>query len=179
MLKKSENRVKELLNTIESQGKKISEGETYIRRLETRNNQHKELTSKSGSKSESHSDRRARKKCRHENTGYCKKKNDCPDYHPKLTCQQFGKLGSCSFEACELRHPSTVCHEWKQTGWCRMGDQCRHRHPFETHLKGIYDQYFLYYTHQGMPGTREGWAQSRPGEWSQGPLHQDQSGGRY
>ena len=43
LLKKSENRVKELLSKIESQGKKISEGETYIRRLETRNNQHKEI----------------------------------------------------------------------------------------------------------------------------------------
>ena len=50
-----------------------------------------------------------RKKCRFENTGVCRSKNECNDLHPKKTCQSFSKLGSCPLESlCEHRHPYSL-----------------------------------------------------------------------
>ena len=73
--------------------------------------------------------RNRNKKCQYENTGNCRKKN-CKDAHPKSTCKQHSKFGTCPFPArCEDRHPNEVCYYWQRFRSCRDGENCRRRHP--------------------------------------------------
>ena len=71
-------------------------------------------------------------KCRYENTGSCRRRSQCDEYHPRTTCQSFSKLGSCPLESsCEHRHPYGICYDWNKFGSCYEGDNCRHRHPYD------------------------------------------------
>ena len=129
-LNNAEKRTAELLETIDSKNKKITE-------LDNENTRLKLIKSNNASVSKApEADRNSplkadtRIKCRYENTGNCKTKH-CKNFHPKKTCQGYSKLGSCAFESiCEHRHPYGVCHSWKRDGSCNEGDECRHRHPF-------------------------------------------------
>ena len=76
------------------------------------------------------------KKCKFENSGTCSNYDRCTFFHPKETCQNHSKLGSCSQEKtkdtyCDLRHPKKICSRLEKTGYCSYGDRCRERHPLE------------------------------------------------
>ena len=131
-----------------------------------------------------------RNKCRYENTGNCRAKNECKDVHPKKTCQSFSKLGSWPLESsCEHRHPYGVCYDWEKFGSCREGDMCRHRHPFDMALsKPSTPDHFLGHgspnrgmggQEQGGPGQGGQGQGGQGGQWSQGQVHHDQRGNRW
>ena len=74
--------------------------------------------------------RNSKIKCRFEDKDICHDKN-CRYFHPKRTCQQYSKIGSCDFEnRCEHRHPRRICDDWLRYRRCNRGDSCYYRHPF-------------------------------------------------
>ena len=118
------------------------------------------------------------KKCRYENSGNCKNKN-CPEIHPRKTCQPHSKLGSCPLESsCEHRHPYGVCYDWQKFGACHRGDSCRNRHPLEMSApaNSTIDPFLGQGSPSGAHGDTEGWGvqHSQPSQHSQQsqPSHQ-------
>ena len=93
--KKSEARGKERLNTILEKNKKIAELETATTRLNLMKEQANEIEKKS-TKKDDHDGEEAKKlyekkgddsnerkrRCRFENTGLCRAKSNCMDFHP-------------------------------------------------------------------------------------------------
>ena len=71
------------------------------------------------------------RKCFHYNKGFCKRKNECPLYHPENTCKQFEKEGFCSRSICRDRHQKT-CKYWK-AGHCYRGESCQFSHRDTKH----------------------------------------------
>ena len=65
------------------------------------------------------------------NTGSCRNAK-CNCIPPKKTCQAHSRYGSCPSESiCEHRHPSLLCFNLQNSGYCQDGDRCRMRHPVE------------------------------------------------
>ena len=111
-LKKSESRVKELLERNVEKGKKISQLENVNTRLKVLKDQAQEIEEKTKHHRRIHDEvstkksdtkinwkKDEKKKCKFENSGTCRRKNSCGDYHPKTTCQSYSKLGSCPLES--------------------------------------------------------------------------------
>ena len=189
-LKKSESRVKELLERNSEKGKKIFELENVNTRLKVLKDQAQEIEEKTKHHRRIHDEvstkksdtkinwkKDEKKKCKFEHSGTCRRKNSCGDYHPKTTCQSYSKLGSCPLESrCEHRHPYGVCYEWEQHGTCRHGDGCRHRHPFGAVLLTPRAPFLG----QGSPGQEGGQReQDRRGYHSPGQGYHDLRGNRW
>ena len=134
-------------------------------------------------KSSATKENKGKNRCKFENTGVCRRKDTCLDFHPRTTCQPHSKLGSCHAQAaCDHRHPHGICYDWQQYGSCYNGDGCRNRHPIE--LTQVPPQSFLGQG-QGSPGgsrpdTQQGWRQ-QPGQWSPSQIrnHDQRSAGRW
>ena len=89
----------------------------------------KEVIEEEKEKEESHKERR---KCRYEDKGKCRERDNCKFYHPRGTCKTFSSEGYCRRGwKCHFRHPNGVCHQWKNTGRCSRGHRCIFRHPGE------------------------------------------------
>ena len=170
-LKQAEQREKALMESMTEQSKKISELENVNTRLRLMKDQAAEIVDKVGAKKEEpiEADRSKHKmvKCRFENTGVCRQKNDCKDFHPKKTCQAHSKLGSCPLESsCEHRHPYGICYDWEKYGSCFNGDNCRHKHPFDV-LRAAAPTTPDHFLGHGSPGGSGGPPPVQPAQWSQ------------
>ena len=190
-LKKAENRVKELLESSDKDKKKIAELENCNIRLNLMKDQ--ALDVKEKTRKQSTNDEKADKvekkvdadevskkktdKCRYENTGFCRRKSECKEWHPKKTCQSFSKLGSCPLEStCEHRHPYGICYDWEKFGSCFQGDSCRHRHPFDIlRTSNAPQEPFL---GSGSPRGAGGQSQGQAPRRSPGRAHHDSRGNR-
>ena len=170
-LKESEKRVKDLMESTNLMKKKVSELENSNTRLRLLKDQALETAEKNmKTKDEEVDDKSKNKKvkCHFENTGVCRQKNDCTDFHPKKTCQAHSKLGSCPLESsCEHRHPHGVCYDWERYGSCYNGDNCRHKHPFDVARASpaANPDHFLGF---GSPGGSGGPAPGQAGQRSPG-----------
>ena len=60
--------------------------------------------------------------CKWEKFGYCRKKNDCPDYHPIEVCNE----EVCNESKCHKRHPQPC--RFFRTGTCKFGESCKYDH---------------------------------------------------
>ena len=190
--KKAEKRANELMEIVSGLNKKVSELENSNTRLKLMKEQSKEIIDKmkpeTSEKKKTVDDKNVKvKKCKFENTGLCRNKTNCPEFHPKKTCQPHSKLGSCPAESsCEHRHPYGICFEWEKHGACYTGDDCRNRHPFELSRQVYHNQEpFLgrgspHRDQGGAGGERQGWG-NRGGQWSPSQIrHHDQRGqGRW
>ena len=68
------------------------------------------------------------KKCRFFERGYCKK-NPCNFFHPVEGCRDFSLYGQCRLgQNCRLRHPFNVCMRYLE-GSCNLGFTCVNQHP--------------------------------------------------
>ena len=190
-VKKVEKRANDLMESVKLKNKKISELENSITRLTLMQGQSKEIIDKlkpeTADIKKKHDDKQENaKKCRFENTGLCRNKTNCAEFHPKKTCQAHSKLGSCSAESsCEHRHPHGIFFEWERHGGCSNGEGCRNRHPFELsrQVSGNQEPFLG----RGSPrrdqgcagGEREGWGH-QGGRWSPSQIrHHDQRGQRW
>ena len=185
-LEQAETKAKNWLETVTEKNKKISQLENENTRLKSMNEHANEIINKSSKVKEVVEKKEKveentienKKKCRYENTGVCRAKNECKDLHPKKTCQSFSKLGSCSLESsCEHRHPFEVCYNWEKYGSCTEGDKCRHRHPFDLAIarQSTPDPFLSH----SSPSNRGMGEQNQGGQWTQGQAHRDQRGNRW
>ena len=63
-----------------------------------------------------------KKVCNFEKYGYCKKKEECNDHHPKEVC----KKRSCKVSKCLYRHPKPC--KFFESGNCRFKEACKYDH---------------------------------------------------
>ena len=87
-----------------------------------------DITESSSSEEEGRKNKAEKKKrkvkCRFENTGECRESADkCKFYHPRRTCPQYSRTGSCSLDTkCKLRHPTAICRSWNSSQSCKRED---------------------------------------------------------
>ena len=80
-------------------------------------------------------------KCRFEDQGQCKKRKECPLYHPLKICLPHSKVGYCPRrDSCNFRHPLKPCFQWQREGKCFFGDKCFFRHPAELIKKPFLEE---------------------------------------
>ena len=79
-----------------------------------------------------------KKRCRHNNAGYCKMGSNCEYLHSDKVCQQFMVSGKClEYKICPLRHPKD-CKFWLgDTRGCLRGKSCKFSHKIENKGKKI------------------------------------------
>ena len=64
----------------------------------------------------------SQKVCHYEKYGYCKMKDDCLYFHPKVLCEK----EQCDVKSCRQRHPQ-IC-KFFALGACKFLDTCRFNH---------------------------------------------------
>ena len=67
--------------------------------------------------------------CNYEKFGYCRKREECSDFHPKDVCTE--KI--CKISKCRKRHPKACI--FFRSGSCKYGDVCKYSH--EDDLKDL------------------------------------------
>jgi len=66
------------------------------------------------------------KRCRFNNSGYCKAKTECNFYHSESLCEQYIGSGFCSLMSCRKRHPKN-CRFFLR-GNCTRLESCAYLH---------------------------------------------------
>ena len=69
--------------------------------------------------------------CKWEKFGYCRKKNDCPDYHPIEVCNE----EVCNESKCHKRYPQPC--RFFRTGTCKFGESCKYDHKQQIKNKEL------------------------------------------
>ena len=69
--------------------------------------------------------------CKFHKFGFCRMKNDCPDFHPSEDCTE--KV--CNVSKCVKRHPQPC--RYFQAGSCRFGDSCKYNHKKQLNDKEL------------------------------------------
>ena len=79
-----------------------------------------------------------KKKCRHNNYGYCKMKTECVYRHSDQICDQFLANGKCTeARLCLDRHPKE-CKFWLgDPQGCLRGELCKYLHTNESKGKDV------------------------------------------
>ena len=69
------------------------------------------------------------KRCRFNNTGFCKYRNECRFRHSENVCENFLRDGRCEMkQSCPSRHPKT-CKYWKrEPKGCKRKENCKYLH---------------------------------------------------
>ena len=69
------------------------------------------------------------KKCRFNNTGYCKYQNECRFKHSENVCETYLRDGKCENKhSCQSRHPKP-CKYWKrEPKECKRKESCKYLH---------------------------------------------------
>lgn len=71
--------------------------------------------------------KKAKRKCRYFNGGYCKYKQKCRYTHPKDICEEFIKNQRCDNKECSYRHPRE-CKWDRRNGGCKRNEECAYLH---------------------------------------------------
>jgi hypothetical protein len=80
----------------------------------------------------------SKKKCRHNNSGYCKMKAECVYYHSDKICDQYLTNGKCTeSRLCLDRHPKE-CKFWlEDPRGCHRGEICKYLHKSGSNDKNM------------------------------------------
>ena len=66
-------------------------------------------------------------KCKYNNRGYCRKKQQCKYLHSNTVCEKHIKGEVCENNHCSLRHPRK-CFFFRMKSGCRFGLSCQYVH---------------------------------------------------
>ena len=69
--------------------------------------------------------------CEYEKFGYCKERDSCPRFHPKVLCDK----ETCDVTSCNKRHPMP-CRNFTK-GECSYGNMCKYDHRKQKNLKDL------------------------------------------
>ena len=71
--------------------------------------------------------KKAKRKCKYFNGGYCKYKQKCRYFHPTDICEEFMKKQKCERKECHDRHPRE-CKWERSNGGCKRNEECDYLH---------------------------------------------------
>ena len=69
--------------------------------------------------------------CKYEKFGFCKERDSCPRFHPKVLCDK----DTCDVTSCSKRHPMP-CRNFTK-GECRFGNVCKFDHRKQKSFKDL------------------------------------------
>ena len=69
-----------------------------------------------------------KRRCKHQNRGFCKFKENCKNIHAENICEEFLQNEKCERKGCPFRHPKNCFHWQKNKDGCKWEKTCQYLH---------------------------------------------------